>query len=237
VAGRPAALRIIACHSNGGTTTWSHAYAVAADGVVDIEALRLGFELDGFSAALDRGDVARAMTIQDGLPAGSRAKALAGTILAARSANRQTVPPADVPAAEKSLPLSAATPAEAQVGWLKPAYDHLPRREPLLVSAGRVFDRGIYAHAKSLHRYDLAGRWDRLTGSCGLPTQPGGSVVFVIRADGRKIFRSKKLGPDQLEAFDLDVSGVRSLALETEDGGDGTTADWGVWFEPQLTRR
>lgn len=237
VAGRPGALRIIACHSNGGTTTWSHAYSVAADGVVDIEALRLGFELDGFSAALDRGDVARASAIRDGLPAGSRANALAGTILAARSPDRQTVPPTDAPADEKSLPLSGATPAEAKVGWLKPAYDHLPRRDPLLVSAGRVFDRGIYAHAASLHRYDLGGRWDRLTGSCGLPTQPGGSVVFVIRADGREIFRSKTLGPDRLEPFDLDVSGVRSLALETEDGGDGKAADWGVWFEPQLTRR
>jgi len=237
VAGRPASLRIIACHSNGGTTTWTHAYAVAADGVVDIEALRLGFELDGFSTALDRGDVARAATIRDGLPAGSRARALAGTILAARSADRRTVPPADANADQKSLPLSAAAPAEASVGWLKPAYDHLPRRDPLLVSAGRVFDRGIYAHAASLHRYDLAGRWDRLTGFCGLPTQPGGSVVFVIRADGREIFRSKRLGPDQLVSFDLDISGVRSLALETEDGGDGKTADWGVWFEPRLTRR
>jgi len=236
VPGKPAALRIVACHSNGGTTAWSHAYTVAADGTVDIEALRLGCELDGFAAALDRGDLARAATLRAGLPAGSRAEALAGTILAARSADRKTVPPADAAADEKSLPLSAATPAEARVGWLQPAYDHLPRRDPLLVSAGRVFDRGIYAHAASLHRYDLDGRWDRLTGSCGLPTQPGGSVVFVIRADGREIFRSKTLGPDRLEPFDLDVSGVRSLALETEDGGDGRTADWGVWFEPRITR-
>ena len=234
---KPGALRIVACHCNGSTTTWNHAYAVAADGTVNIEALRLGFELDGFLAALDRGDVRRAAATLDGLAAGSRAASLAATILSARSAEVKTTPPADVPNSVKSLPLSAATPSEAKVGWLKPTYDHLPRRDALLVSAGRVFERGIYAHAASLHRYDLAGRWDRLTGSCGLPTQPGGSVVFVIRADGREIFRSKKLGPDRLEHFDLDVSGARRLALETEDGGDGKTADWGVWFEPQLTRR
>jgi hypothetical protein len=61
--------------------------------------------------------------------------------------------------------------------------------------------------------------------------------VFVIRTDGREIFRSKRLGPDRLEPFDLDISGVRQLTLETGDGGDGRSADWGTWFEPQLTRR
>jgi len=237
VAGKPAALRIVACHANGGTTIWNHAFTVAADGTVDIEAVRLGFEMEDFFAALDSGDLALAATIRDAWPAGSRAQAISGTILAARSADRKTVSPADLPADVTSLALSAATPAEAKVGWLKPAYDHLPRREALLVSAGRVFERGIYAHAASTHRYDLGGRWDRLTGSCGLPTQQGGSVVFVIRADGREIFRSKMLGPDRLEPFNLDVSGVRQLTLETEDGGDGRSADWGTWFEPQLTRR
>lgn len=237
VAGKPGALRLVACHANGGTTTWNHAYLVAADGTVDIEALRLGFTMDGFFAALDDGDLTRAATLREGWPAGSREALLAGTILAARSPDRKTVFPADAPADVKSLLLSAATPADARVGWLKPAYDHLPRREALLVSAGRVFERGIYAHAASTHGYDLGGRWDRLSGTCGLPTQPGGSVVFVIRADGREIFRSKKLGPDQLESFDLDVAGVQRVVLATEDGGDGKNGDWGAWFEPQLSRR
>jgi hypothetical protein len=61
-------------------------------------------------------------------------------------------------------------------------------------------------------------------------------VVFVVRGDGRELFRSKRLGPDQLERFDLDMTGVRSLELEVEDGGDGNTSDWGTWFEPELTR-
>jgi hypothetical protein len=56
-------------------------------------------------------------------------------------------------------------------------------------------------------------------------------------ADGRELFRSKKLGADQLEPFDLDVSGVGTLSLETEDGGDGNNSDWGSWFEPELLRR
>lgn len=236
VPGKPAALRIVACHTNGGTTEWTHAYTVAADGTADVEAMRLGFALDGFLDALDRRDQAAASRIQAALPADGRESRIAGTILAARARDRQTIPPADAAADVKSLPLSAATPVEAKVGWSGPAFDHLPRREALLVSAGRVFERGIYAHAPASHRYDLGGRWTRLRGACGLPTQRGGSVVFVVRGDGRELFRSQRLGADQLEPFDLDVTGVRSLELRTEDAGDGNTADWATWFEPELTR-
>ncbi len=236
VAGKPAALRIVACHASGSTTEWTHAYAVAADGTVDVETMRLGFAFDGFLDALDRGDLAQAALIRGKWPADGREARIAGTILAAKERDRKTIAPADAAADATSLPLSAATPVEAQVGWIGPAFDHLPRREALLVSAGRVFERGIYAHAPARHRYDLGGRWARLRGCCGLPTSPGGSVVFVVRGDGRELFRSKRLGPDQLERFDLDVTGVRSLVLETEDGGDGNTSDWGTWFEPELTR-
>jgi hypothetical protein len=236
VAGKPAALRIVACHASGSTTEWTHACAVAADGTVDVETMRLGFAFDGFLDALDRGDLAQAALIRGKWPADGREARIAGTILAAKERDRKTIAPADAAADATSLPLSAATPVEAQVGWIGPAFDHLPRREALLVSAGRVFERGIYAHAPARHRYDLGGRWARLRGCCGLPTSPGGSVVFVVRGDGRELFRSKRLGPDQLERFDLDVTGVRSLVLETEDGGDGNTSDWGTWFEPELTR-
>jgi len=236
VADRPASLRLVACHANGGTTTWTHGYTVRADGTVDIDAVRLAFEMEDFLAAVDRGDLGRAATLGDALPAEGRARSIAATILAARAAADTKAAPAAVPADVRSLPLSAARPAEARVGWLQPTYDHLPRREALLISAGRVFERGIYAHAASLHRYDLGGRWNRLTGACGLPVSPGGSVVFVVRADGREIYRSDRLGPDRLADYDLDVEGVRTLELETTDGGDGKNSDWGVWFDPTLTR-
>jgi len=237
VAGKPASLRIVACHANGGTTEWAHAYAVAADGAVDVETMRLCFAFDGFLDAVERGDTAAAARIRDAWPADGREARIAAAILAGKAGDRKTVAAADASPDTKVLPLSAATPAEAKVGWLRPAFDHLPRREALLVAAGRVFERGIYAHAASIHRYDIGGRWERLRGSCGLPTQRGGSVVFVVRADGRELFRSKRLGPDQLERFDLDVAGVRTLSLETEDGGDGNNSDWGTWFEPELSRR
>ena len=60
--------------------------------------------------------------------------------------------------------------------------------------------------------------------------------MFVIRADGREVFRSPKLMPGSTAAYDVDLAGVAMLELATEDGGDGRNADWGVWLDPELSR-
>ena len=69
-----------------------------------------------------------------------------------------------------------------------------------------------------------------------LPTQPGGSVVFVIRADGREVFRSPRVVPGKSVDYDVDLRGVSTLELATEDAGDGGGGDWGVWLSPELLR-
>ena len=79
-------------------------------------------------------------------------------------------------------------------------------------------------------------KWKRLTGKCGLPVQRGGSVVFVIRADGKEVFRSSKTKPGTIHPFDIDLENVKRLELVTEDGGDGKAADWGLWLGPILQR-
>ncbi len=230
---RTADLRLVACHANGGTTRTSQPYAVARDGTVDIETMEVTFALAEFLETLaTKGlDAASRVAPRDG-PAARFATA----VLRGRAAGRETLLAAKEPATTVSLMLSACRPAEARVGWLAPAYDQLPRTEAVIESAGRFYDNGIYAHAPAVHRYELAGTWGRLRGACGLPTQPGGSVVFVIRGDGKELFRSVKLGPGKTVDYDVALAGVTTLELVTEDGGDGQSADWGVWLAPELLR-
>ena len=234
VAGKAGSLRIVACHANGATSQRAVPYLVAKDGTVDLEAMALSLTLAPFCAAISRRDHAAAEAIRDSFPDGSRARRLAASILA--GVRRPPRPP--LPRASDSddlgIPLSHLEPIEARVGWLKPAYDHLPRADALLAVGGRVFETGIYAHAPSMHRYRLDGRWTRLSGACGLP-DGGGSVVFVIRGDGRELFRSPTLQSGSLAEYDLDLGGVSILELVTEDGSDGKAADWGVWLAPTLT--
>lgn len=233
VPGKAGSLRLVACHANGATSRLAYPYAVADDGTVDIETMSLSLALTAFCRAVSHRDYATAEALRDAFPEGSRGRAIAASILAGvRRTPRSPQPAAAAP--EGRMPLSRLEPTEARVGWLKPAYDHLPRPDSMIVAGGRLFETGIYAHAPAFHRYRLGGAWSRLTGECGLP-DGGGSVVFVIRADGREVFRSQPLGPGRLDRYDVDLAGVDDLELLTEDAGDGKASDWGVWLSPTLS--
>ena len=75
-----------------------------------------------------------------------------------------------------------------------------------------------------------------ISGRCGVSDGKQGSVVFVIKLDGKEIWRSKKTQEGALREFSIDVSKANLLELITEDAGDGTGSDWGLWLEPILSR-
>ena len=132
--------------------------------------------------------------------------------------------------------LSHTKPQHASVGWLNPSYDNLPRKNPWLESAGKLYETGIYAHAPSTHHYVLDREWQRLRGECGLPSQQSGSVVFVIHSDAQEVFRSPVVRPGRTVSYDIDLTGVNEIILSTEDAGDGKSGDWGIWLSPELFR-
>lgn len=237
VAGKPAALRLVACLVNGSTHTWQGSYAVEKDGTLDISAMQLSLELEEFTTALRDRDREKAKALRDGLEEGSRGRAIADAVLDGTDPDRRMISVKDVPTERTSFPLSRIQPTEASVGWARPAYDHVPSENPLLRSGSRIYETGIYAHAEARHRYDLAGSgWKKLTGQCGLPIQRGGSVVFVILVDGKEVYRSPKTQPGNTHSYEIDLEGATSLELVTEDAGDGKGSDWGLWLEPILTR-
>ena len=233
VVGKPAVLRIVACHANGATTATNFPYAVGGNEIVDVRTMSSLFALQEFSHVLAGKGVAAA---RQALPQDEEATRYALAVLRGREKLTATVRADRVPNSVNLLPLSRAEPTRAIVGWLEPTYDNLPRKNPFLESAGKLFESGIYAHAPSEHRYSLAGRWRQLKGQCGLPSQAGGSVVFIINADDKEMFRSHIIRPGKTVPFDIDVTGVEELVLVTEDAGDGRAADWGLWLSPELTR-
>ena len=78
--------------------------------------------------------------------------------------------------------------------------------------------------------------WKQLRTGYGLQDGHPGSVVFVVRGDGRELFRSDTVADHELRRIELDVSGVKLLELSVEDAGNGATSDWGVWIAPELAR-
>lgn len=128
---------------------------------------------------------------------------------------------------------------EAKVGWRQPLRNQVLVEDdaaPFLSVGGTFFDSGMYAHAPARHALQLDGQWKRLTTKYGLQDGHDGSVRFVIKGDGKELFRSPVVRDRTVREQTVELTGVKTLELLVEDAGDGTRADWGVWLNPQLQR-
>ncbi|RYX84122.1 DUF3472 domain-containing protein [bacterium] len=147
--------------------------------------------------------------------------------------------PANVSAASKSAFLSDLAWTSAQVGYGRPTRNRALTENsgdfPLLRTEEKVYEKGIFAHAKSRIVFDLGGKWKRFSALGGLQ-RGGNSVVFVVKGDGKELYRSPLVQGEDTRELQVNVSGVKTLELITEDGGDGIGTDWSVWFDPKLTR-
>jgi hypothetical protein len=240
--GKASVLRVLACHVNGLVSSYSPlGYRVSEDGVVDITTMRARFLLAPFLAAMKAGDQKAMVAIQAKWPdAGSDpgialARSVADVLLEAQEGVR-TQAPADWDVNKTVCQLSLAKAEEAKVGWGSLSFDRLAGDQPLLVAGGRLFSRGLYAHAPAVFRYQLGGKWKEFNGFAGMSDGGGGSIDFVIKGDGKELWRTKTLEGGGLEAFNLSVEGVNEIELITGDAGDGNGSDWGLWLEPVLKR-
>ncbi len=134
-----------------------------------------------------------------------------------------------------SFDLSNAEFSVQKVGWARLVRNASLENE-VLSAGGKAFSRGLFAHAPSLLKCDLGQKWKRFAFEYGLQEGKRGSVVFVVRGDGRELFRSDVVADAALRSAELDVSGVTTLELITEDAGNGNTTDHSVWFQPTLFR-
>jgi hypothetical protein len=164
------------------------------------------------------------------------ARKLVATLQAAPKPN-----PADASAKIIQLPLGDSHPQTAEVGWLKPAANRIPQNgeiESPLLDSGKVYATGLYAHSPSRYVFDLGGKWKRLRGEAGLHTvhQPHGSVVFVIKTDGKEVFRSRIIRGATKASYDVDVTSVKRLELIVDKAYSGNGGNWGLWLDPTLFR-
>jgi hypothetical protein len=150
--------------------------------------------------------------------------------------------PGDVPPEVTKLPLGDGRPELAEVGWLKPAANRIPLNgqiESPLLDSGKIYATGLFAHAPSRYVYDLGGKWKTLRGEAGLHTafQPYAlGIVFVIKTDGKEVFRSSIIRGAKQVRYDIDVTGVKTLELLVDKAYDQNGGNWGLWLEPTLFR-
>lgn len=237
-------VRIEFCHVNGAISTRRQGFAVAADGSVDLSQWQQREALQPLGDAVAQKDLPKAQAALAALENGSAPKpelAIARSLVATLKGGPK-VTPAAVSSEISQLFLGNAKAEEEKVGWLSPAQNHVPAdsliQSPFLDS-GKLYATGLYAHAPSRYVFDLGGKWKTLQGEAGLhsfvrPYAPG--VVFVIKADGREVYRSGAVKRSRHVNYSIDVAGVKQLELTVEKANDGNRGNWGLWLDPQLTR-
>lgn len=238
-----AALRVVVCQANGGRIqdeSLSIPYSVRPDGKVDIERFRSKLEIEPFLCAIQDNELQEAKVLLQELESRYGQSEPPVQILAvARSLIRTLEGSVQQPLASiASNPcwLSDATPEQAKVGWKSPIFNRVPGDEVVLSIGGKLFGHGFYAHAPSKYVYNLMTKWNRITGNAGLADGHDGTCVFVLRGDGKELWRSKTMNQGSSLAFDVKVSNVEVLELIVEDAGDGNGADWGLWTDVKLHR-
>jgi len=101
---------------------------------------------------------------------------------------------------------------------------------------GRIFEFGIGSHAKSRLVWDLNGAYKKFHSYIGLDDESacGNGAIWVVKGNGKELYRSKVLTSRETDSLSVDISGVNVLELETLDNGDKDCdhANWaGAWLE------
>lgn len=239
---RKAVLRLIILYANGDATShigsytpYIFPYSVEKNGQPNLDEMDLTFIFAPMlraSAARNNQEIVRELKLITS-SSNSRAAAIAKRLLNPGHAHKA---PAKIIASIKQAALADTTPNSAKVGYFRPMYNRLPNTSQLLMSDSQIFTHGIYAHAPAKHSYNIGGKWQRLSGKCGLADGTDGSVRFTIKADGKEIWKSHLIKSGSHQAYQLDLDGVQKLELMVDDGGDGNGSDWGIWLEPTLNR-
>lgn len=238
----PASLRIIALYANGDATSHvgtrsPYTYPFKVDRALQpqLGTMNLMATFNPVSLANQKRDNA---AVAKALQTISQSKDPVAAPIAKRLLRQKHLHPSPekIAATTTSVALSDTTPASEKVGYFKPMYNRMPSPGMFLESSSTVFQHGIFAHAPARHTYTLGGKWKKLSGTCGVAEGLPGLVVFIIKADGKELWRSRRTQPGQLLRYNLDVTNKQNIELIVEDGGNSNRSDWGIWLEPILSR-
>ncbi len=236
-------LRVQFCHANGAASERQLTFRVDDAGRVDLSEWQMRRDLAPVAEAVAANEKATADKALQSLEASDATEftKTVGRNLVATLDQTRKPSPAEVEDSVTHLSLGDARPESAKVGWLQPMANRVPLdpgvRSPILES-GRIYATGLFAHAPSSYVFDLGGKWKEFAGQAGLHTlqQPYGSVVFVIKADDKEVFRSNEIRQRTHANFQVNVQGVRKLELIVEPTADGNHNDWGLWLDPIISR-
>lgn len=105
--------------------------------------------------------------------------------------------------------------------------------------AEKTFSRGFGTHAQGHIKLALPAGSMRLIAHVGKDDElKGGSVRFMVLHEGKEIWRSDIMRHgDDPKRIDLDISGMRTITLVSDQAGDGIGADHADWANACIIHR
>ena len=133
--------------------------------------------------------------------------------------------------AAEQISLSDLDASHIVTGWGEVGIDRSVSGTPLIIG-GKTYRRGLGLHAVSAIQIRLHGAATRFTAMVGVDDvmRGKGSVEFVVRGDGRELWRSGVMrGGQAAKSIDVVLEGVQLLQLDVTDGGNGVGQDHANW--------
>lgn len=239
----PCHLKLTSLHLNGAESTEVFELEQDAKGGINIDKLTAEWLVDRAETAVVTKSPKVKEFVGDEVIASAPTPESARKLQALRSSLTPSAPSELADITEDQVFLSDVTWTDASVGWGKPArnsfwFDEKFQVSALLVLGGRFHDKGLYAHPPSSYGFAVDGKWKIFTATVGLRdgAATAASAVFIVRGDGKELYRSEPLRAGAREALSVDVSGVKGLELLTEGGGGNSNGSWAIWADPKIRR-
>jgi len=136
---------------------------------------------------------------------------------------------------ENNRLLQDAKPGDWAQDWGDPKMGKSVENNAIKID-GRYFEFGVGSHANSRMVWNLNGAYKKFHSYIGLDDESacGNGAIWVVKGNGKELYRSKVLNSREIDSLTVDISGVNALELEALDNGDKDCdhADWaGAWLE------
>jgi alpha-galactosidase len=111
-------------------------------------------------------------------------------------------------------------------------------RTPIRIGT-KSYEKGLGTHSNGRTVFSLKGGFKQFLAEVGIDNNPdtrtNGSVVFVVKVDGREIKRTPVCrGQEAALSLDIPVAGAQRLELVVMDAGDGINRDQADWADARV---
>jgi hypothetical protein len=131
----------------------------------------------------------------------------------------------------------------ARVGWQEPARNYYTKeyeRTFFLENQGKIYEKGLFAHAPSVYTFNLGKKWYTFSALAALRDDiidEIGPVRFTVWGDGKLLYTSPVfLTTGQQAPVKIDIRQVNILELKAESTALNNGHCWSIWLNPVVER-